>query len=312
MVSESDINDEHMDMWQSWCESGRTIAASHLVYEGNTYVNISGGNAHFTLINSTNDCTTGYPTILILRYNKVHNIGSRAVYIDANAEHPSTQKNTIYNNTFSYLANGKESSNNGHSLAGSADSSGVNNIHVDSMSRSGATGFYPGKGWSQSYNLYYSGNGTISFGGAASSEVGAVKNRNPLLANPGGLDFSIPSNSPARNAGGPLTVVADNDGGSGTTLIVTKAEFFSWGWGIADADWIAVGTPSNAAQISTINYDTNAITLASSISRKAGDSVWLYKKSDGKQVLYGNAPDIGAYEFNDEVEPPGNVRLITP
>lgn len=28
--------------------------------------------------------------------------------------------------------------------------------------------------------------------------------------------------------------------------------------------------------------------------------IWLYKKSDGTRVLYGSAPDYGAYEYNSE------------
>jgi len=62
-------------------------------------------------------------------------------------------------------------------------------------------------------------------------------------------------------------------------------------------DCIALGTVSNTACITSINYSTNPITLGSTISRSPGNPVWLYKKSDGTQVLYGTRPDIGALPF---------------
>ena len=263
MVNESDTNDEHMDMWQSWCESGRTVAASHLVFENNTYVNISGSNVHFTLTNSTNDCTTGYPTKLIYRFNKVHNIGSRATWIDANNAHASTANNHIYNNTFSYLGNGNETSSpSASSMTASNYSSAKNNIVVNSLERVGATGWaVPPTGWVQRNNLYYSSNGTISFSGAAVSEVGAVKNQNPLLVNPGALDFSVSSGSPAIDAGGALTTVATGDSGSGTTLLVADASYFSWGWGIAEGDWIAVRTVARPDMLIDFEQGTIGATL---------------------------------------------------
>jgi len=66
--------------------------------------------------------------------------------------------------------------------------------------------------------------------------------------------------------------------------------------------------------IASINYSTNTITLANAISRSDGNSVWLYKKSDGVRVLYGSAPDAGAYEFLQTEEAPSAPRnlRITP
>jgi hypothetical protein len=46
-----------------------------------------------------------------------------------------------------------------------------------------------------------------------------------------------------------------------------------------------------------MNYLTNSITLASPRTWSNGANIWLYKKSDGKQVLYGSAPDYGAFEY---------------
>lgn len=114
-------------------------------------------------------------------------------------------------------------------------------------------------------------------------------------------DFSVQYDSNCIDSGGALTVVATADIGSGMSLIVADALFFQDSWGMQDMgvqpDWIAVGTVNNVVQISSINYITNTVTLASSISRNDGDSIWLYKDSSGRRVLYGSAPDIGAYEY---------------
>ena len=123
-------------------------------------------------------------------------------------------------------------------------------------------------------------------------------------------DLNLQLGSPAINEGGSLTIVADADTGSGTSLIVDDAKYFqdgTWGPSYADidADWIAVGTVGNIVQISSISG--NIITLASSITRSDGNSIWLYKKSDGVQVLYGSAPDAGAYEYESRVSISGTL-----
>jgi hypothetical protein len=90
--------------------------------------------------------------------------------------------------------------------------------------------------------------------------------------------------------------------GSGSTLTVDDASYFQDGWGFPagtglgqiSADWLRVGS-STTGQISSINYSTNTITLASSISWNNGDPVYLSKKSDGIAVLNGSTPDVGAF-----------------
>jgi hypothetical protein len=295
MYDETDSNDAHMDFWQSWCNPNQSggSAASHALVENNEYVNISGGNVHFSLVNVTSNCN--HPTTnLIHRFNKVRNIGSLAIYVDNNDAASGGRDNPIYNNTFVDLARGSLSSWMDYCciMNASQSSAGINNLFYNAAERSGASGFAWASGGTQSYNLYYSPAGSMTFGGLASSETGAVKNQNPLLNS----NFSLQSGSPAIDRGGPLTRVASNDGGSGTTLVVNEAEFFQPGWAGAMADTIAIGSPSNFAQIVAINYSTNTITLANSLSRRAGDGVYLYRDSDGTQVLIGSAPDIGAVE----------------
>ena len=71
-------------------------------------------------------------------------------------------------------------------------------------------------------------------------------------------------------------------------------------------DQIAIGTVSNVVAISSINYSTNTITLATAATWANGAPVWLYKKSDGVLVLKGNAPDIGATP--EAPPPPTNLQ----
>jgi hypothetical protein len=58
-----------------------------------------------------------------------------------------------------------------------------------------------------------------------------------------------------------------------------------------------VGSPDNTAQIHHIDYSNNLITMKAPMTWTLGDKVWLYKDSNGRQVLHGSASDMGAYEF---------------
>jgi hypothetical protein len=116
-------------------------------------------------------------------------------------------------------------------------------------------------------------------------------------------DFNLQSQSPAIDGGNYLTQ-ANGSASNSTTLIVDDAKYFQPGWGngagggaSVQADCIAIGKVSNTAQISSINYDTKTITLASPMTWSTGAPVWLYKNSSGQVVLRGSAPDCGAHEY---------------
>jgi len=114
-------------------------------------------------------------------------------------------------------------------------------------------------------------------------------------------NLGLQSNSPCINNGASLTL-ANGSGSSSATLTVDDAYYFqdgTWGSSLAghQADWIAVGTVGNVAQISSINYDTKVITLASPLTWSDDADIWLYKNSSGTRVLYGSAPDQGAYQY---------------
>jgi hypothetical protein len=118
-------------------------------------------------------------------------------------------------------------------------------------------------------------------------------------------NLALQAGSGALNGGTSLTL-ASGAGVASSTLIVDDAWYFqdgTWGSdltrtaGVMFPDWIAVGTVSNVARISSINYATNTITLASALSWSDDAPVWLYKKSDGVLTLVGVAPDYGAHEY---------------
>ncbi len=313
-MQNEDASSIHMDFIQSWEVSG--YSAAYILFENNTMVNISGGHVHTLLFNDTDRGNPRDVRNVIIRYNKIHNIGSMACYLndDPNQEAP-TYNNVIYNNTFSRMNEGDHATwqKYAQSCGASDNSAGINNIFIDAMDFSGTTGFDWGSGCAQSYNLYFDPDNTMTFSGLASGETGAVKNQDPLIADMNNGDFSISPDSPARDSGGPLTFVSDSDIGSGTALVVDKAEFFqdgSWVDG-TEPDWIVIGNTDNAVQISSIDYDSNIITLANSVLRADGDAVWLYKISDGTRVIHGQAPDIGAYEFISTVDIDATERTVT-
>lgn len=122
-------------------------------------------------------------------------------------------------------------------------------------------------------------------------------------------DLSLQPNSEVIDKARHLTT-AKNSGENSTILIVEDAMYFqdgTWGSDLARGvtmfpDWIAIGSIKNIAEIKSIDYLTNTIILNSITSWNEGDRIWLYKKSDGKCVLFGAYPDLGAHEFVPTLE----------
>jgi hypothetical protein len=297
---------DHNDFWQSWDANGNNRPnARYALIENNEMRTANDGNSHFGLINDTD---TGTAVIrIVTRYNKVWDVGSTMMSINAPDQHADTGRNVAYNNTTGDMWGGSPVSwqTYAYPMGQTNDSHGINNLFYDAMYQTSAKGFAWESNCAQSYNLYYDPDGTMTFTSLASTETGAVKNQDPLLTSPTTGDYSLASNSPARDAGGPLTHANGGDGGSpSTSLTVDESVFFSDGWGMSawsdvQPDEIAIGTTSNTVAISSINYTTNVITLGSPMEWDDGDPIYLYKDSDGTVVLYGSAPDIGAMEYED-------------
>ena len=251
----------------------------------------------------------------IIRYNTYLKATGSGMAFDCGSAYPvAPSYNTVYNNTF--YDNGKAESGDYYECAMDFNDWG----HPGTM-----------QGNKFKNNIFYS-NGTppCSYGFWGSSAANqtfaknfADANGNPLFVSESGTDpasitlpnLNLQPSSPAIDFGSYLTQ-ANGAGNNSKTLIVDDASYFQDGTyapsGSINADWIAVGTVSNIVQISSVNYSTNTITLASPITWADNANIWLYKKSDGMRVLYGSAPDAGAYEFIQSAAPeaPKNLRII--
>ena len=250
---------------------------------------------------------------LIVRYNIISHIGSYFGIIGDNVT-----DFRIYNNTTYKIGEGNVAagvSANWYTINFTKNSTGgklINNIFYDIARPEGSRGYYVDSssqtGFYANNNLGYETvrNQNFQWLSPIVNEPNAVLGKDPLLSDQNNGDFTLREDSPAIDKGGSLTKVSASDSGSGTNLVVNDAGFFQDGWAGVNPDWIAVGTTNNIVQISSINYNINTITLASSISRNDNDLVWLYRDSSGRQVLYGSAPDIGAYEYvgGRVVQPP--------
>lgn len=290
--------------------NGRTGAGYNLI-EGNRFGYANRPCDDYTVGNVV--ISTPYN---IFRFNKLYhsNAYSIGTYSYGGAPRTTGAYNKIYNNTIL---------NSGYNIystyEGGSEDTAIRfwvSSNVDNMIKNNL--YY------LNYQVYTGQTGLQTYANNWDGETQG----DPLFVNASGTppadktDSTLPnldlqSGSPAIDQGGALTNVHADDTDSGTSLIVDNAYYFQDGtWGPAagsiQADWIAVGIVGNTVQISSINYITNTITLANSISRNNGDSVWLYKKSDGVQVLYGPAPDAGAYEYGQDQAPsaPRNLRII--
>ena len=111
----------------------------------------------------------------------------------------------------------------------------------------------------------------------------------PLFVNAAKADFHLQSTSPLVDAGAFLTTTTDSATG-GTVMHVQDAHYFYDGFGISQehGDVIQLQGSTTTAQITSIDYTTNTITLSSPLTWTTGQGVSLQ--------YTGTAPDIGAFE----------------
>jgi len=312
---------QHTDAFFSEPE---TEPSQYHVIEGNTQNNACGPNAKGNL--SQGDACSGNCFNLIVRYNTSANIDGGGFITDDNAgssTNPGFYNVKTYNNTLvNYLRGGglpgivdyyNNNSNNPTDVnnlfywPGTIGGSGASPVYVGGVTRP-VWGYNLGfcAGSSSNCNLLgHSESG--SFNGDAAGNIygctGCSPSNDPLFVNYSGGNYGLQAGSPAIAKGTHLTTVASGDSGSGTSLIVNDAALFQDGYGLQNpystvqGDCISVTTVGNHVCITSVNYSTNTLTLASGIARSSGDAVWLYSKSDGVQVLTGSAPDMGAYPY---------------
>lgn len=321
LESEASSN-QHTDIFFS--EPGIAVTTQHELMEGNLERNAVGPNAKGPL--EQNESCGGLCSGIIFRFNTISRIGSGAVTNDKSWPYVK-----LYNNTF--VDEGQESGFN--TPGGGGDNMSSSGAGLASLNNLWFTGTQNFTSWnpvqcsgcvSYGHSLAYCVGTCTIYGhiyqsGAFTADPGNIV-ANPLFVNyvsPGSAsnNFELQSNSPAKAAGTFLTTVAAGDSGSGTSLIVADANFFQDGYGLSNAnstvspDCIAVNTAANHVCITAVNYGTNTLTLASPITRSAGQGVYLYSKSDGVQVLTGSAPDMGAFPFSTSIiTPPSQLTVL--
>jgi hypothetical protein len=277
------------------------------MYENNMELNNLGSNGHGYL--SQGDVCSGQCYNLIIRFNVGAHVGSGGI-LDDNALNSTVLGFSYvksYNNTWAdynnYPGNQLYGITNGftHNSTNGAE---INDLFYYPQS---LVNFNPyatdasSAPFSVKNNLAWCTgspcaiHGHVYGSGNFTDDPGNIK-ADPMFVNYAGNNFQLSAGSPAIGAGTYLTTVASGDSGSGTTFVVNDASFFQDGYGIqsVNADCIAVTTVTNHVCITAVNYATNTLSLASSTTRSKGDPVWLYSDSTGRQVLLGNAPNIGA------------------
>jgi hypothetical protein len=106
--------------------------------------------------------------------------------------------------------------------------------------------------------------------------------------------FRLNQNSPMIDSGDYLTKTAR--AGSGKTVPIIDAGWFTDGFGITVGDLVTIGD-SAPVRILEVDYSANTLGVESSVSWTAGANVSLPYR--------GAAPDIGAYEYvNDSAKDP--------
>ena len=285
----------HIDGVQNYCSAGG-LAFHYLLIENNTLYNAPDVHSHFVIFRDIGNCGN---SDVIIRHTTVRNLGS--YFLHTGLTPPDGGRNIrIYNNDAIDILvsqNPKAFGAIGYN-GGSTGGKLINNIFYNTVRDGGwvySVDDTSQLGFDAHNNLAYNTGYTGFWGLPIGSETGVILNQDPLFT--GATDFHLQASSPAIDKGGYLTQVAASDAGSGTQLIVNDAGFFQDGWAGVNPDWIAVGSAGNVAQIQSIDYASNIITLATPLSRVSGDPIFLFKGSSGQQVLYGSAPDIGAYEY---------------
>lgn len=304
----------HPDGVESSCGTSTEIPLQYMLYENNVLQEWRGSNAHGFLLRDTPNPPCG----------QRNNIIRLSSHIDSGSYFSVTQTSSLneyfYNLSISNTQldiTPKQREDFAFS-DGSTNGRAINNIfanetlpnNVDWCIYDDATS----TGLVENHNLCfmtgYSGSwqGPSASGGNTYSPTD-IFNQDPKFVNPTG-DLHLQTGSPAIGAGGNLTN-AVGSGSSSTLLTVADAGFFSDGYGITNVqpDWIRIGA-STTVQVSSVNYSTNVITLASAVSWNNNDPIYLYKDSNGRVVLLGSAPDIGAYPYQAAPAPPTNLTAV--
>jgi hypothetical protein len=302
----------HVDFFQADANvAGGGLPAQYLLIEGNTINNMVGSEMHamglFQAEACNGQCFNG-----IVRFNVASHFGAGAILDDNSFATPPPQawiNVKSYNNSWidgnNYSGNQLYGGTNGFSH-GSTGGAEINDLFY--YPEESLTDFNPYLAQDTALASFVARNNLgyctgsrcklrpKTYGKGSFTDDPGNQIADPKFVNYAGNNFTLLAGSPALAAGTYLTTVASSDSRSGTSLVVNDAGFFQDGSGIpgVNADCIAVTTVANHVCITAVNYQTNTLKLASSITRSVGDPVWLYSDSTGRTVLVGSAPNIGA------------------
>jgi hypothetical protein len=276
---------------------------TNILFENNTSSNIWGTQGAHTWFASS---ATATMSLWISRFNKMYQVGSDYLSNQAFTSNPDGVTYwKDYNNSF--IVSGQQTTSNVFASCekNAANGSFLNNLFYNDVNPPGTKrGYYL---WASAclpvnsgHNLAFDSSCTAgTLAGCTTGQMATDSGNiyaDPKLVATDGSSFDLQPGSPALNAGAYLTTVAPGDSGSGTSLVVKDASYFQDHFGISgvNADCISVTTAGNHVCITAVNYSTNTLTLANSVTRSSGDPVWLYSDSTGRIVLVGSAPNIGA------------------
>jgi len=301
----------HIDAIESEPVTASQGVSAFNLYEGNTVNNITGGATNNHLFLTQGDgCSAGQCKNTIERFNVSAHIGSAIGNGYGILDQLGGYLNVkTYNNTTA--CNGSLSDQSTDFFADNSTGAVIKNsiyYYCQSVSVMAPFAIYTGATGTHGHNLGYC-TGSCSWDTLFTSDAGTLTS-NPQFVNPGSDDYHLQSGSPARQAGSYLTQAVGSGSGS-TSLTVVDAGVFSDGEGLTgvgqnvNADWIRIGA-STTVQISSINYSTNVITLASPVSWSNNDGVYLYKNSSGTVVLNNTNPDMGALQYQQQTSTGGS------
>jgi hypothetical protein len=279
----------HQDIMQGASSTVGLLARNRIFLESN--VQKDWGNnqhKHFMLVNGI----SGYDD-LVIRGNVVHNIGGEMLTLDIG------DRSRLFNNTLADLNQYQVNSysvkyGNTSQTDASENNINKNNIYY-ATNNTGLAPVHPYINTIAEPDIASTVTGSTNLcylsGGSNDSENACTQTTDPLFANYSNDSFYIGLGSPARSNGTAITTVT-SESGSGTAFIVADAGYFTAGFGISGGvalgDKIKIGG-NPATTITSINYDTNEITVADSQTWTNGDSVY-WRNQD-------TSPDIGAYEY---------------
>lgn len=120
----------------------------------------------------------------------------------------------------------------------------------------------------------------------------------PLFTNAAAGDFTLQSTSPCIDRGDFLT--RTSAAGSGATVPVLDARYFSDGYGLREGDLVQIG--NSRTRVIGVDYNAKTLTVQPPVSWASGDGVsYPYSRS---------APDMGALEYQSVVAPPAPPRSL--